>query len=242
MFTVPVRAVPVVPNFTQGSMTSHTETTQKITETINSMDYNTGYQYSATGTNVTVNGNLSPGTGATNVTASGTVQFGSISDGTITATAFVDEDNMASDSATLVPTQQSVKAYVDSQVVAQDDGIVRATITANSSASTFTIGAIPSVSGRSYFANKAVLKVTTAFAGGSVDGFKITDNESSETTYVTAAQADPTVTGTYVLDLGMETLTSGTTLQLDVVQSDGSTAAVATSGAVTVTVEYVYNT
>ena len=71
MLTVPVRAVPVVPNFTQGSMTSHTETTQKITETINSMDYNTGYQYSATGTNVTVNGNLSPGTGATNVTIDG---------------------------------------------------------------------------------------------------------------------------------------------------------------------------
>ena len=172
----------------------------------------------------------------------GTITYASLSDGAITITAFVDEDNMASDSATLVPTQQSVKAYVDSQVVAQDDGIVRATITANSSASTFTIGAIPSVSGRSYFANKAVLKVTTAFAGGSVDGFKITDDESSETTYVTAAQADPTVTGTYVLDLGMETLTSGTTLQLDVVQSDGSTAAVATSGAVTVTVEYVYNT
>ena len=172
----------------------------------------------------------------------GTITYASLSDGAITITAFVDEDNMASDSATLVPTQQSVKAYVDSQVVAQDDGIVRATISANSSASTFTIGAIPSVSGRSYFANKAVLKVTTAFAGGSVDGFKITDNESSETTYVTAAQADPTVTGTYVLDLGMESLTSGTTLQLDVVQSDGSTAAVATSGAVTVTVEYVYNT
>ena len=172
----------------------------------------------------------------------GTITYASLSDGAITITAFVDEDNMASDSATLVPTQQSVKAYVDSQVVAQDDGIVRASITADSSTSTFTIGAIPSVSGRSYFANKAVLKVTTAFAGGSVDGFKITDNESSETTYVTAAQADPTVTGTYVLDLGMETLTSGTTLQLDVVQSDGSTAAVATSGAVTVTVEYVYNT
>ena len=27
-------AVPVVPNFTQGSMTSHTETTSKVTETI----------------------------------------------------------------------------------------------------------------------------------------------------------------------------------------------------------------
>jgi len=65
------QAVPIVPNFTQGSMTSRTETTQKITETINSMDYNTGYQYSATGTGVTASGNLSPGTGATNVTING---------------------------------------------------------------------------------------------------------------------------------------------------------------------------
>jgi len=34
--------------------------------------------------------------------------------------SFVDEDNMASDSATGIPSQQSVKAYVDSQVTAQD--------------------------------------------------------------------------------------------------------------------------
>ena len=67
----PAQAVPVVPNFTQGSMTSRTETTQTITETINSMDYNTGYQYSATGTGVSASGNLSPGTGATNVTING---------------------------------------------------------------------------------------------------------------------------------------------------------------------------
>ena len=67
----PAQAVPVVPNFTQGSMSSHTETTQTITETINSMDYSTGYQYSATGSGVTANGNLSPGTGSTNVTING---------------------------------------------------------------------------------------------------------------------------------------------------------------------------
>ena len=48
----PALAVPVVPNFSQGSMTSHTETTSKVTETINSIDYNTGWQYSVTGTNV----------------------------------------------------------------------------------------------------------------------------------------------------------------------------------------------
>ena len=67
----PALAVPVVPNFTQGSMTSRTETTQKITETINSMDYNTGYQYSATGTGVSASGTLSPQPGATNVTING---------------------------------------------------------------------------------------------------------------------------------------------------------------------------
>tara|TARA_Y100000287_G_scaffold14998_1_gene10761 strand:+ start:48 stop:503 length:456 start_codon:yes stop_codon:yes gene_type:complete len=67
----PALAVPVVPNFTQGSMTSHTETTQTITETINSMDYNTGYQYSATGSGVTASGNLSPTPNTTNVTIEG---------------------------------------------------------------------------------------------------------------------------------------------------------------------------
>ena len=56
------QAVPVVPNFTQGSMTSHTETTSTVTETINSIDYNTGYQYSVTGTNVTPSSGLSPNT------------------------------------------------------------------------------------------------------------------------------------------------------------------------------------
>ena len=61
------RAVPVVPNFTQGSMTSHTETTSTVTETINSMDYNTGWQYVVTGTNVEATGSLTP-TGADSIT------------------------------------------------------------------------------------------------------------------------------------------------------------------------------
>ena len=67
----PVFAVPVVPNFTQGSMTSHTETTSTVTETINSMDYSTGYQYTSTGSGVTASGNLSPTTGTNNVTING---------------------------------------------------------------------------------------------------------------------------------------------------------------------------
>lgn len=56
-----VMAVPVVPNFTQGSMTSHTETTSTVVETINSMDYSTGWTYSVTGTNVQHDGtSISP--------------------------------------------------------------------------------------------------------------------------------------------------------------------------------------
>ena len=69
------RAVPVVPNFTQGSMTSSTTTTSTVVETINSMDYNTGWQYVVTGTNVEASGNLTPtGSGSisnTNVTLDG---------------------------------------------------------------------------------------------------------------------------------------------------------------------------
>lgn len=55
-----------------------------------------------------------------NSTVSGTLTFGSLSDGVITITDFKDEDNMSSDSATALATQQSIKAYVDAQVTASD--------------------------------------------------------------------------------------------------------------------------
>ena len=65
-------AVPVVPNFTQGNMTSTTETTSTVTETINSMNYDTGYQYVITGTNVQMDStSLSP---TLNVTTENTIE------------------------------------------------------------------------------------------------------------------------------------------------------------------------
>ena len=65
-------AVPVVPNFTQGNMTSTTETTSTVTETINSMNYDTGYQYVITGTNVQMDGtSISP---TLNVTTENTIE------------------------------------------------------------------------------------------------------------------------------------------------------------------------
>ena len=57
----PAQAVPVVPNFQQGQMTTHTETTSEVVEVINSMDYNTGYTYSVSGHGVKPSGgNIAP--------------------------------------------------------------------------------------------------------------------------------------------------------------------------------------
>lgn len=79
--------------------------------------------HSVGGSNIVTTGALNSGSitsgfgaidnGSSAITTTGTITFGSLSDAVITVTAFVDEDNMTSDSATLIPTQQSVKAYVD---------------------------------------------------------------------------------------------------------------------------------
>ena len=70
-------AVPVVPNFQQGSMTSHTETESTVTETINSIDYRTGWEYSVTGTGVSNNGErLNPNVNTSTVTVAPTVGSG----------------------------------------------------------------------------------------------------------------------------------------------------------------------
>ena len=62
------RAVPVVPNFQQGSMTSHTEPESTVTEPINSIDYRTGWEYSVTGVGVDNNGEaLNPNVNTTTV-------------------------------------------------------------------------------------------------------------------------------------------------------------------------------
>lgn len=42
----------VTPNFTTGTVTSHTESTTTVTESIRSVDYQLGSTYSVTGTNI----------------------------------------------------------------------------------------------------------------------------------------------------------------------------------------------
>ena len=77
-----VKAVPVVPNFTQGSMTTHTETSSTVTETINSIDYRTGWEYSVTGVGIDNNGNpINPDVNSSSVTITPSVGTNGSTDG-----------------------------------------------------------------------------------------------------------------------------------------------------------------
>ena len=58
-----------------------------------------------------------------NVNVAGVATVSQLKVGSVTADAILDEDNMASNSATALPTQQSVKAYVDTQISASDDNL-----------------------------------------------------------------------------------------------------------------------
>lgn len=60
MLCAPATAAPVIPNFKQGTLSSHTETTSKVTETIVSEDYATGFEYSASGTNIASDSYVNP--------------------------------------------------------------------------------------------------------------------------------------------------------------------------------------
>ena len=85
-------AVPVVPNFQQGSMTSHTETESTITETINSVDMRTGWEYTVSGVGISNNGEaLNPNVNTSTVTVTPSVGSG---EAAITGTVTSSFDNL----------------------------------------------------------------------------------------------------------------------------------------------------
>ena len=56
VITGAAQAAPIVPNFTTGTVTSHTETTTTVTESIRQIDFHTGTSYTVSGTNINVGG------------------------------------------------------------------------------------------------------------------------------------------------------------------------------------------
>ena len=75
LISSPAYGVPVVPNFSQGSMTSTTRTVSTVSESIVSHDYNTGHQYSINGSNLTISGStISPDSASVTGTINGQSQ------------------------------------------------------------------------------------------------------------------------------------------------------------------------
>ncbi|ASV44552.1 hypothetical protein PBI_SCTP2_537 [Salicola phage SCTP-2] len=130
------------------------------------------------------------------------------------------------------------KGYVDSQVqeVANnvDPKVLRATFTADSTATSFNIGTMPSVSGKTYYVKRVMLNVTTDFSGNSIDHVVVGDGTN---TLVAEPEAD-IVSGTYFVDLSFANATSGGSTISATFNNASQTAVAPTAGAVTAVVEY----
>ena len=73
VISAPCYAVPVIPNFQQGSSQSRTETSTIITESIRTTEYNSGFLYSVTGAGIQHDGSsISPAATSFNETINGT--------------------------------------------------------------------------------------------------------------------------------------------------------------------------
>jgi len=174
-------------------------------------------------------------------TISGVVSFGTLTDSgeSIAITKFVDEaDGISSnDNDTTIPTSAAVIDYVENN--GGDGLLLRNTFTANSSDSSFDIGTVPNVSGRTYYANKVVLKVGTGFSGGSFNHILIKENGGAGDTIVASADADAATAGSYIIELdGDDSLTKNAAVTVQFKQSDGSSASIPTSGVITASVHY----
>ena len=133
--------------------------------------------------------------GSSAITTTGTITYGSLSDGSITITAFVDEDDMSSNSATLVPTQQSVKAYVDAQITAEDldfqaDSGGALSIDLDSETLTFTGGTGIDTSGSGNAVTFAIDSTVTTLTG----------SQTLTNKTLTSAVLNGTISGTSIKD------------------------------------------
>ena len=123
---------------------------------------------------------------------------------------------------------------LDNVVTATDDLAIRASITNGNG--TETIGTMPNAGSTTYYVTRIAINVTSGYSGGSVDSMLIDDGT---TTLASVNESDVTTTGSYIIDLDGATATAGgATLTVRFKQSDGTTAATPSAGAMTVFVEY----
>jgi len=165
----------------------------------------------------------------------GTITTDGLALPTTTITDILDEDNMASDSATALATQQSIKAYVDSQVTAQDldfqaDSGGALSIDLDSESLTFTGGTGIDTSGSGNAVTFAIDSTVATLTGTQTLTNKTIDTANNT---ITVVEADISDLGSYITASSTDTLTNksislttntltGTTAEFNTALSDGS--------------------
>jgi hypothetical protein len=126
----------------------------------------------------------------------------------------------------------ATKEYVDDKAsTSGSSGTRRVAFSANGSSS-FTIGTMANVAGKSYYVKRVTAKVTAAFVGA--DELVVSDGTN---TLMATSDADLSEGGLYIVDLGFEDATTGGATITGTIQNGGASAS-PTTGAVIVTVEY----
>ena len=154
-------------------------------------------------------GSISSGFGAINngssaITTTGTVTYGSLSDGTITITGFVDEDDMSSNSATLVPTQQSVEARIQA-VNATANNVTGLNATGAEINTVADVSAISPDTSTAVANNDAILMYDNSATGLKYFDVDLLDTYYAQTTKTLTNKTitSPTVSGLYLSDSGI---------------------------------------
>jgi hypothetical protein len=188
--------------------------------------------------NVDLNGGAIDGTvigGSTAAAVTGTTIVANTSieiAGTTTVSSILDEDNMASDSDTALATQQSIKAYVDSQVGTVD---TLAEILANGN----TSGATDLVIDSGQVLTTNTINETTAASGVTIDSVLLKDDGVNATNLeITNLKAnDGTSAGSIADSTGVVTLASSvlTTTDINAGTIDGTVIGGSTAAAGTFT-------
>lgn len=153
-------------------------------------------------------GSISSGFGAIDngssaITTTGTVTYGSLSDGTITITGFVDEDDMSSNSATLVPTQQSVEARIQA-VNATANNVTGLNATGAEINTVADVSAISPDTSTAVANNDAILMYDNSATGLKYFDVDLLDTYYAQTskTLTNKTITSPIVTGLHLNDAG----------------------------------------